>query len=504
MFLLFMSIFKDKIENRIFLYTVFFSVVLNFSIYIYMPYVMDTFYNINGNYYYNLIRNGRFLRNIVDNIVYFLGNSFLVPYFSLICSSILYGFSFVFIYKLFEMKESKFQILLPAAIILPCFNLINPFINDVPVFAFNFLLSIISVYLIINTNFKFKFLIFVLINLFILMTYQLSFFFSISLIYLCILDKFADDYSFNRTMKLAIVSFISIIISVTLYYCIISLTMPVFNNRNAEFSLFNVLKTYAVILVLPFKSYMQINETLISRIAFFVVYLIILYLLVKLIISIKNNNINLIFILFLIVIFPVAINSILLILKNPSRGMYQELFIVIIPYMLLSKNIDISEREYSIINKILFISLSVILVSNFYTANARYQEIKNRNDAERAYVIELVSSIRQCEGYTTESKIAFLNNTKGNLHDDNLEDFYEEYVQERFGTEYSSSIIRFNYGDGLERALNIYGAFKFKQASNDDVEMIKSLAEIKDMPVYPNYGAIKKIGDIIVVKFSEP
>ena len=499
-----MTIFKNKTYNKIFFYTLFFSVFLNFSLYLYTPFVMDTFYNISGNNYLNLLRNGRYLRVIVDNIIYFLGNKFLVPYFSLICSSIIYAYTFVILYKLFKISDYEYQILLPASIILPCFNLINPFINDVPIFAFNFLLSVLSVYLIFNFKTKFKYILFTIINIFILSTYQIAFFFSISLLSLCIINKFIDENNILISLKISFACLLCLVTCIIFYFIIIKLSTETFNSRNAGVSLFNIIKTYAAFLILPFKSYMELNETLISKISIFIIYIILFYLLFNLVLYFKNNVRNMIYVILLIIIFPVSMNSILLILKNPSRGMYQELFIIIIPYLLLSKNLNINERTFQFIKRMLFLSLIILLTSNFYTANARYQEIKNRNDAERAYVIELVSGIRQCEGYTSQTKIAFINNTPGNLHDFNLSDFYEEYVQGRFGTEYSSSIIRFNYGDGLERALNYFAAFKFNKVSNDELNKLKVSDDVKIMPIYPNYGSIKKIVEFIVVKFSEP
>ena len=95
----------------------------------------------------------------------------------------------------------------------------------------------------------------------------------------------------------------------------------------------------------------------------------------------------------------------------------------------------------------------------------------------------------------------FLTQTEGNISGENLFDFYEDYDYSRFGAEYASSLLRYNYGGGLDLALNYYGAFKYNKVSKEEMESILNNSEVKNMPLYPSYGSVKRIDNIIIVKF---
>lgn len=494
---------KNDNYKYIFIKTMFLSIVLNFSLYIYLPYVMDIFFNLNYHYIPILEANGRNLRIVLDNLVSYLFNPFLVPYFSLIISSIIYAYSFVMLYGFFEIESDVLKKLFPYLIILPCFTMLNPFYHDLPYYSFNFVLSILSVLILIRFKSNFKYILFVLISIFTLFIYQLNFFFVTSLLFFDIIRDLLENKNIKIIRNSIIKYFLSLVSVIVLYFLLVKLCKLSINTRDAGFSLFNFFKTYAAFLILPLKSYMQINELLLARISILIIYLIIAYLIFKIVICDKyNTKLKLLFIL-LIDLFPIAMNCVLLILKNPSRAMFAEIYLLIAPCFLIKHCYDdnSSIKEKSVVSNLFIIAIIFIIISNFYTANARYLELKNRCDSEKAWTIELVSAIRQTEGYNNNTKIAFLTKTTGNIENENLFDFYEDYNHDRFGTEYASSILKYNYGSGLDLALNYYGAFKYNKATKEDMELVLNNDDVKKMPIYPNYGATKKINDILVVKF---
>ena len=491
---------KNNDDKYIFVKTFILSILLNLSLYIYIPYVMDIFYNLNNHYSPVFEYNGRYIRNILDNIISYLFNPFLVPYFSLFISSLIFSYSLLCLYKFLIIKNDYFKKIFPYSIILPCFTLLNIFYHDLPYYSFNFLIMILSAIIISNDKFKFKYLLFIFMSILTLFIYQINFFFVSSLLLFDIIRDLLNNNNIKKVLIKTIKYFICILSSLLLYFISFKIFNLNLNSRGADLSLFNLFKTYAAFIILPFKDYMQINELLFSKVSIFIIYLIIVYLIFRILL---NNNYNmktkiLLFVMFLI--FPISMNSILLVLKNPSRGMYAELYILIIPFFLIEYS-NLNFCQIKIINYLLCISLIIILLSNSYTANARYLELKNRSDAEKSWTIELVSSIRQTEGYNIKCKIAFITKTKGNIDSNNLLDFYEDYNHNRFGSEYASSILRFNYGEGLDLALKYYGAFQYNKATKEEIELIKNKEEYKNMPIYPNYGSIKNIDNILVVKF---
>ena len=496
-----MSLIKNKKEKRIFFMTLFYGIILNFSLYIYMPYVMDVFYNLNENYEPILISNGRYIRLILDNIVSFLFKPFLVPYFSLIVSTIIYSYSFVILYRYLNIDNENFDNFYPLCIILPCFTILNPFYHDLIYYSLNFLLSIISAYIIVNFRNNIKYVLFLIMNLIILFIYQLNFFFIVPLLLIDLIRRLLDNEDIKSIIKKGIIYFINLFLSVLIYFLIFKILHLSMGTRDAQFSLFNLFKTYASFLILPFRDYMQLNEILITKIAILFIYLIILYLLINIIISNKYKLIQKVIFILIIAIFPIGMNCVLLILKNPSRAMFAEMFFVIAPYFLM-KYVD-NNKNNLIVKNILCLSLIILFISNFYTANARYLELKNRSDAEKSYCIELVSAIRNTEGYSTDCKLAIITKNQGNLEDSYLNDYFEDYSHERFGAEYASSILRFNYGEGLYKALNYYSAFRFEKATDDEINYLKNNVEVINMDLYPNFGSIKRVNNFIVVKFTE-
>ena len=460
---------------------------------------MDIFFNLNNHYIPILESNGRNLRIFLDDFVSFLFKPFMVPYFSLLLSTIIYSYSFVLLYRYFNISDESFRIIFPFCIILPCFTLLNPFYHDLIYYSLSFLFSIVSFNILSKTNIRFKLLIFVSINLLILFIYQLNFFFIISLLCYDLIINILNKNKYKDIITNVVNYSFSLFIIIMFYLIIIKLLNIGINTRGAQFSLFNVLKTYAAFLILPFTDYMQINELLVSKLAILLIYFVDIYLIYKTLSNNKFNDIYKLVLLLLILIFPIAMNSVLLLLKNPSRGMFSEIYLLIIPYTFINY-CQISIKIKKRIVTLLSISFTLVFLSNFYTSNARYLELKNRSDSEKAWTIELVSSIRNTEGYNSNIKIVFLTKTEGNIEDINLSDYYEDYIYDRFRAEHASSILRYNYGRGIQLALNYYGAFKYNEASMEEADNIINDEIVKNMPVYPNCGSIKVINNILVVK----
>ena len=52
--------------------------------------------------------------------------------------------------------------------------------------------------------------------------------------------------------------------------------------------------------------------------------------------------------------------------------------------------------------------------------------------------------------------------------------------------------------------LKYFIGFDIDHATDEEVSVIIETAEFSEMPIYPYEGSIQRIGDIIVVKFSDP
>ena len=152
------------------------------------------------------------------------------------------------------------------------------------------------------------------------------------------------------------------------------------------------------------------------------------------------------------------------------------------------------DREAScrLLRSLLAASLALITLFNVYLANKAY--LKMYLDYENAYAFytSVAAQVRMTEGFDADSKIAILGEASTGLsHSPELDlgelvgpnrDLVNVYTRESF--------------------LRRYVGFDVAFANQEEKLMLQEMDEVKQMPAYPNYGFIQKVGDYIVVKLG--
>ena len=136
---------------------------------------------------------------------------------------------------------------------------------------------------------------------------------------------------------------------------------------------------------------------------------------------------------------------------------------------------------------------AVIIFVNICIANASYLNLHLRYENAYAFYTSLIGDIKQSPEFTEGTKLAVI----GTWDDP---DFYGEHLN---FTNCLTGVTGFKPDSySKERFLQYYLGFTVLFASEEERSAIEASPEFAEMPVYPYYGSLRKIGDVMVVKLS--
>lgn len=136
---------------------------------------------------------------------------------------------------------------------------------------------------------------------------------------------------------------------------------------------------------------------------------------------------------------------------------------------------------------------ALIIVGNIYIANAAYLNLHLRYENAYAFYTSLIADVKQSPEFTEGTKLAVI----GTWDDP---DFYEENLG---FTNCLTGVTGFKPDSySKERFLQYYLGFTVPFASEEEQAAIATSPEFEEMAVYPYYGSMRKIGDVMVIKLS--
>lgn len=457
------------------------------------------------------IANGRWTKGMLEIIIEKLGYYNIVPFFLFI---LLFVVCLYFIYNLnllFEFKNIFLNCFISSVFfITPAFISIFMFINDLHAHILAILLgAIIIKKCFVDDNWNYYIpLLTLMIGIYQSYVCLICTVYVIYNIYLVLNDRFFEKNvkaTLMKVLKFILYSIISIVIYFLINKVVLSISSidSVLKSRfSYDFSINSLVnsffKMYGMVVVLPFKNYAGINTTLLAKAAFLFSYIIIL---ITIIWFAKNSNIQkFIALMLLLLVLPISMNLIVL---ASNHTIIQMTFGLGLIYLLIAVFLDYficnEKKSWKIKykNKIVLTLLIVFVIHMVYFANGYNYFSKIVSDSTRAFVIELVSKIKNTSNYNSNYKIYF----SGNIAEDNLKDYYSYYDNEVFplAMPYNSMLFPWEYKETINR----YGAFKYVEADAEDVNSVISTDDFKNMPYYPNDGSVSIINNILVVKFSD-
>lgn len=190
------------------------------------------------------------------------------------------------------------------------------------------------------------------------------------------------------------------------------------------------------------------------------------------------------------ILLPLSINAmVLLIGENGVHALTLYSFISV--YLLVAVVVGCCSMTLAA-KRVIVVSLSVIMMSNIYAANKAYFRQYMVYENTVAFYSSIVTQIQMTPGFDENCSVAII----GNIAQDS------DYLS-NFGEEPIYGLNGFKGYDISGEFIKHYLGIDFSYADADTIEEIRESADYVQMPSYPYFGYIQKIGDNIVVKIGE-
>lgn len=206
--------------------------------------------------------------------------------------------------------------------------------------------------------------------------------------------------------------------------------------------------------------------------------------------------------LLLIILLPLSINCMYLITSADSIHtlvLYSFIAVYILLTILADANLTPSGRgriltllRHTALN-LLTLALALIIVCNIYIANAASLNLYLRYENAYAFFTSLAADLRMTPGFEESTQVAIIGEY-------NQPEFYDEQFAFTHDLTGIYGFLPDQYS--AERFLNYYLGLSISFASADETAALRQSQEFANMQVYPYYGSIQKIDDILVVKLS--
>lgn len=204
----------------------------------------------------------------------------------------------------------------------------------------------------------------------------------------------------------------------------------------------------------------------------------------------------------LLFLLPLSINSIYLLAEDyavHSLVLYSfvslyVLAVMVADHMLQQNPANFKRRLIRLGANLTALALIGILIVNTYAANAAYVGMYLRYENTYAFYSSLMAQLKTDPDFDADSKLAVL----GKYH---APDFYEKNLGAVSAITGCGSLHPSCYS--WNRFLTYYMGFPIEAASDEEVQEIMASDIYAQMPIYPYYGSVQKIGNVYVVKLSE-
>ena len=301
-----------------------------------------------------------------------------------------------------------------------------------------------------------------------------------------------------------------LVLALGLYYLgtqiILRLTGNVLNgyaSQNLAFSLSSVLNGIALAYTSFFRffadGFLGLIPTAFSRGLHWIILASVLVLIfLHTVSTAKKNPDGTILLILLLVVLPLAVNCMYMITTVESIHtlvMYGFVSFYILAVILADHILSCEELHWisGICLNLMTAIMSLVIVVNIYVANQAYLHLQLRYENASAFYTSLIADIKLTPGFDENTKLAIIGNYQ-----------QPEYYSEQFEQIHAITGIYGFVPDSYSKHhfMEYYTGFPIPFASEEEILQIQTTPEFLDMAVYPYYGSLQKIGDILVVKLS--
>ena len=214
--------------------------------------------------------------------------------------------------------------------------------------------------------------------------------------------------------------------------------------------------------------------------------------------SAKKEPARAVLLLLLTAILPLAINCMYMITTPESiHTLVLYGFVSVYILAVLLTDVLVSEENRALITEcianVLTLVMALTIIVNTYVANQAYLHLHLRYENANAFYTSLIADIKMTPGFDENTRLAVIGSYQ-----------QPEYYTLQFEPIHSITgvygFVPDNYSNNY--FMEYYIGFPIPFASEEEIRQIRSTPEFEAMAVYPYYGSLQKIGDVLVVKLS--
>lgn len=469
---------------------------------------------------------GRWSLQLLGGICDKLGLDYNIPIFKIGMAIIFISVAAVFIVKLLNIKNKYLCIILPGIImVFPSTVGAFMFSFTAHYYMFGFMCLVIGTYL-ATIEKKLSWLLSIGFIGFGFGFYQAYIQFVIVLFVLSLLSKCMEDNKWIDVLKTGIRYVVILILGYLVYDMCLKICLNItgitliayqgvseMGSINMSTIWEQVCSSYKFFFALPFEKNIGISSTIIIRIVYLLMYIVVsgaifiylIYDVVK-----RRNYVRSILTLFLMLVFPLASYFIFVMVLSKSYihtlmlmgGVGVFVLAILVADFGLGiglKNIS-KNKENSMIFKciklsalVLGVLVSIGVADYFYQANGNFTRLYYSNEKVENYYSVMLSRIQSVDEYTVDKEIVFVG---GFINDTNLN---YDWGDEIFDNTATISAVNIYSRNDVFR--NLFG-YKINNVAIGSNEYLEIEDDILRMGCYPDANSIKVIGDDVVVRLN--
>lgn len=455
-------------------------------------------------------KNGRWFLWILGAAAYHLNLVFSMPWLNGLITLCLLACSAGIVAILLNMKGNAANAILGAAMVtFPSWVSTFFYMFTAPYYAFAVLMAVLSVYM--TVKYKKGFWISTPLLACSMGIYQAYLPFTATLyVVLLFLLFFENDKTYVDIIKKSVYYLVNIIAGVCVYFVFMKFSLWIAHqslntykglDSMGKFSLSRIPEIGKNIFVNFFGIFLnnnlEISYNLITKGMYLALFIVTGILVSRLIYHLckKADYVKAVAAVVLLVTYVIAINSIYIMCADGIYSLmyYAYVFMMIFPLALLDRSFSEreSDRKNCFLEWIAVFALVCGIGSYCQYASAQYLSIQLSYEQAKSYFTTLITQIKCVEGYTDETKIAFVGDE---IQDKTL---YRNEIMHRLAMTGRDETLVEAYS--FEYFLRYYCGFKGEYTGTENLPQ----KEIAKMPSYPSDGSIQMIDDVIVVKFAE-
>lgn len=452
------------------------------------------------------VTSGRWGLGALDSIF----PNYSMPWIYGLITVLLIALSVCLLISVFNIKNRLLQVLLSGCIVVfPSLIGLFGYMFTSSSFALSFFLAVLSVTLVQQLH-KIKSIFGLGCLVLSLSIYQSYISVAAGLLVLVLIQQLLQGKKSQTVLIRGICFVIFLVLALGLYYAgtqvILQLTGNVLNGYASDslaFSLSSVLKGVALAYTSFFRffteGFLGLIPTAFSRILHLLLLGSVLILLLLHVICNGRTQPDVTGLLILLMlILPLAINCMYMITTVESIHtlvMYGFVSVYILAAVLADhflSNLDCRKIAGLCMN-ILTVSMALVIVVNIYIANQAYLHLHLRYENASAFYTSLAADIKLTPGFDEDTKLAIIGNYQ-----------QPEYYSQQFEQIHAITGIYGFVPDSYSKHyfMEYYTGFPIEFASEEEIQQICVTPEFEAMAVYPYYGSLQKIGNILVVKLS--